>query len=401
MKYLLALTLALLSSSALAADNYLFTPGTGATMRARDTTGSGGPLAPMTVLSDPSGNPIGGNFTNYGVSPGAVLSPYTNAAITNTPAVTQSGGPWSVSGTVTANQGAAGVAWPVTISGTPAVTVSSGTVAATQSGTWTGLRIVGNGGGTVDFLSTQNQTTPQAAWLVGGEFNTTPTTITSGKSSPFQLDANGNLLVNIKAGAAAGGTSATFGNPFPSAGTPAGGSDGTNFQPLRLSTWGTAPTGQLALAVNANVLNAATPGRTLNGTTGSGASPVVQPSAPNTATGGTAFPVLSSGATTVGVLIKNAAATLFSCQLGNTGTNAVAFVMVYNKATTPVVGTDTPVKILIVPSAAAAGNGGGSNMTFGPGGIALSNGFGIGITGAVTGSTAVPANQVVVNCDFE
>jgi hypothetical protein len=297
---------------------------------------------------------------------------------------------------VTANQGAAGVAWPVTISGTPAVTVSSGTVAATQSGTWTGLRIVGNAGGTVDFLSTQNQTTPQQAWLVGGEFNTTPTTITSGNSSPFQLDANGNLLVNIKAGAAAGGTSATFGNPFPSAGTPAGGSDGTNFQPLRLTQWGTAPTGQLALAVNANVLNATAPGRTLNAST---ASPVVQPSAPNTATG-TAFPVFSTGATTAGVPIKSAATTLFGCQLGNTGTT-VAFVKIYNKATAAVVGTDTPVKTLIVPGPAAGG--GGSNPTFGPGGIALSNGFSIGITGGIanTDTTAVTLNNVVVNCDFE
>jgi hypothetical protein len=290
-----------------------------------------------------------------------------------------------------------GSAWPVTISGTPAVTVSSGTVAATQSGTWTGLRIVGNAGSPVDFLSTQNQTTPAAAWLVGGEFNTTPTAITSGNSSPLQLDANGNLLVNIKAGAAAGGTSATFGNPFPSAGTPAVGSDGTNFQPLRLSTWGTAPTGQLALAVNANVLNATAPGRTLNAST---ASPVVQPSAPNTATGGTAFPVFSTGATTAGVLIKNAAATLFGCQLGNTGTT-VAFVKIYNKATAAVVGTDTPVKTLIVPGPAAGG--GGSNPTFGPGGIALSNGFSIGITANAPNNdtNSVTANNVTVNCDFE
>jgi hypothetical protein len=271
-------------------------------------------------------------------------------------------------------------------------------VSATQSGTWTGLRIVGNGGATVDFLSTQNQTTPQAAWLVGGEFNTTPTTIANGNSSPFQLDANGNLLVNVKAGGGAGGTSANFGSAFPTPGTPVGGSDGSNtFQPLRLSTWGTAPTGQLALAVNANVLNAATPGRPLNAST---ASPVVQPSAPNTATGGTAFPVFSTGATTAGVLIKNAAATVFGCQLGNTGTT-VAFVKIYNKVSAAVVGTDTPVKTLIVPGPAAGG--GGSNPTFGPGGIALSNGFSIGITANAPNSdtNSVAANNVTVNCDFE
>jgi hypothetical protein len=89
---------------------------------------------------------------------------------------------------------------------------------------------------------------------------------------------------------------------------------------------------------------------------------------------------------------------VFGCQLANSSTT-LAFVMIYNKATTPAVGTDTPVKVLIVPGPAAGG--GGSNPTFGPGGIALSNGFGIGITGAVTGSTAVPTNNVTVNCDFE
>lgn len=55
-------------------------------------------------------------------------------------------------------------------------------------------------------VSTQNSATPTNTSLVSGQFNTTPTTITSGNVSPLQLDANGNLLVNIKAGAGSGGT---------------------------------------------------------------------------------------------------------------------------------------------------------------------------------------------------
>lgn len=54
--------------------------------------------------------------------------------------------------------------------------------------------------------STQNGTTPTNGGLVMGQFNTTPATITSGNISPFQMDASGNLLVNIKAGAGSGGT---------------------------------------------------------------------------------------------------------------------------------------------------------------------------------------------------
>jgi len=68
---------------------------------------------------------------------------------------------------------------------------------ASQGGTWTS-RCVGNGGGVFDFASTQNIATPGQAILIGGEFNTTPTTITSGNSSPLQLDSAGNVLVNIK-----------------------------------------------------------------------------------------------------------------------------------------------------------------------------------------------------------
>jgi hypothetical protein len=83
-----------------------------------------------------------------------------------------------VSGTVTSNQG--GAPWSVS-----------------QSGNWT-ARVVGNAGGVFDFAG-QNATQPANSVLIGGEFNTTPTTITSGNASPLQLDASGNLLVNIKA----------------------------------------------------------------------------------------------------------------------------------------------------------------------------------------------------------
>lgn len=192
-------------------------------------------------------------------------------------AVTQSGGPWSISGTVSisgsvtvtgtvaatqsgawnignitgtvslpsgaataAKQPSLGVAGTpsldvLTIQGAASMTplkvdgsavtqpISgnvgiSGTVNSAQSGTWnvgvTGnvsvvqggnlvTRTVGNSGNTIDFPSTQNQAAPQAAMLVGAEFNTVPTTITNGNASPLQMDNAGNLLVNVKTGAVA------------------------------------------------------------------------------------------------------------------------------------------------------------------------------------------------------
>lgn len=54
--------------------------------------------------------------------------------------------------------------------------------------------------------ATQNAATPSNGQLAVGQFNTTPTTITSGNVSPLQMDSAGNLLVNIKAGAGSGGT---------------------------------------------------------------------------------------------------------------------------------------------------------------------------------------------------
>ena len=103
------------------------------------------------------------------------------------------------------------------VSGTVSI---SGTVAATQSGNWTS-RTVGNAGAILDFAG-QNVAAPANAFLVGGEFNTTPTTIASGNASPLQLDSSGNLLVNVKAGGGAGGTSSSFGSAFPATGTAAG-----------------------------------------------------------------------------------------------------------------------------------------------------------------------------------
>jgi hypothetical protein len=103
-------------------------------------------------------------------------------------------GTWNV-GTVTALTAITN-ALPAGANVIGAVT-QSGTWAVTQSGNWTS-RIVGNAGGVVDFAG-QNAAQPANAILIGGEFNTAPTTLTTGNASPLQLDSAGNLLVNLKA----------------------------------------------------------------------------------------------------------------------------------------------------------------------------------------------------------
>lgn len=54
---------------------------------------------------------------------------------------------------------------------------------------------------------------------VAGVYNSSAPTLSSGQRMAVQLDANGNLNVNIKAGAAAGGTSSNVGAAVPSTGT--------------------------------------------------------------------------------------------------------------------------------------------------------------------------------------
>lgn len=64
--------------------------------------------------------------------------------------------------------------------------------------------LLGNTGAVMDFAG-QNASSPANSLLIGGQFNTSPTTITSGSASPLQLDSGGKLLVNCT-GCSAGST---------------------------------------------------------------------------------------------------------------------------------------------------------------------------------------------------
>ena len=65
------------------------------------------------------------------------------------------------------------------------------------------VRNLGNSGAVLDFAG-QNASSPANAWLIGGQFNSSPTTITNGNSSPLQLDSSGNLKVNLVTGGSSG-----------------------------------------------------------------------------------------------------------------------------------------------------------------------------------------------------
>lgn len=144
---------------------------------------------------------------------------------------------------------------------------------------------------------------------------------------------------------------------------------------------------------------------------GSPTAVVVQPSGTQpvsgtvtaTVTAGTVNPVvpatpyfLNSAATTNGALIITGTSGLQAFYATNIGATA-AFVKLYNKASAPTVGTDTPEMIIYVP-AAVAGVPGVATLPIGFSGFRFALGLGIAITGAVADSdtTAVAAGQVKV-----
>lgn len=341
-------------------------------------------------LADLAGTALGAP-SNYGTSPGAVAVQGVNAFITNAPNVTNTG-TFAVQATLQAS-----------------ATTAIGKVDPNTIGNW-GLA-----------ASTQNGTTPTNGALVMGQFNTSPTTITSGNVSPLQMDSAGNLLVNIKAGAGSGGTALADGATFTigtTSETPAactyvsGGITVTSGKSSVLSCTAAASLHTTVDNTNAN-----------GSATSANSSPVVIASdqaavavklntTPSVANGNgvVVSAATTGGASTTGniaannttaVVVKSSAGTLYGVQVYGIG-SAPAYLKIYN-ATSATCGSGTPVKRLMIPAAATAANGAGSNISFGPQGIA----FGTGITYCVTtgitdaDTTAPAASTFLVNIDWE
>jgi hypothetical protein len=105
---------------------------------------------------------------------------------------------------------------------------------------------------------------------------------------------------------------------------------------------------------------------------------------------------LNSAASTNAALVLTGTSGLQAFYATNTGA-AAAFVKLYNKATAPTVGTDTPAMLIPVP-AAVGGVPGTAPLPIGFSGFRFALGLGIAITGGAADSdtTAVAAGQVKV-----
>jgi hypothetical protein len=115
-------------------------------------------------------------------------------------------------------------------------------------------------------------------------------------------------------------------------------------------------------------------------------------------TGGSTPYFLISAATTNATSVKGSAGTIYGIQVYNINA-AVRYLKIYNKASAPTVGTDTPIKVIAIPGATT---GAGSNVPIPSVGIALGTGIAFAITtGITTADTgAVAASEILVNIDY-
>lgn len=117
-------------------------------------------------------------------------------------------------------------------------------------------------------------------------------------------------------------------------------------------------------------------------------------------TGATPFHLGGSAATVNATSVKDGACTLWDVIAMNVSTSAPAYLKLYDKASAPTVGTDTPVYVLPLPTAGSA-NGAGAARSW-PTGLKFTLGLAYAITGGMadTDATAVAAGQVCLSGSY-
>jgi hypothetical protein len=99
--------------------------------------------------------------------------------------------------------------------------------------------------------------------------------------------------------------------------------------------------------------------------------------------------------------LKASAGTVYGIQLSGLGA-APAYLKLYDKATAPTCGTDTPVAVYMIPANSTAANGGGNNANFAVG-KAFTLGIGYCVVTGIpaTDNTAVAAATYAINIDWK
>jgi hypothetical protein len=111
--------------------------------------------------------------------------------------------------------------------------------------------------------------------------------------------------------------------------------------------------------------------------------------------GGASAHAVVSLATVNAANIKSSAANIYGFSFSNTSASAWAYVKLFNKATTPAPGTDTPAAVYPIPP-------GGTLSRDMPVGLSFSAGLGIAVTAnpALNDATAITAGQVAGTLEY-
>lgn len=116
------------------------------------------------------------------------------------------------------------------------------------------------------------------------------------------------------------------------------------------------------------------------------------------ATGGGTLTSAIAPATPAGVNLKASAGGVFRV-FATTVQSTPVYIKFYNASSAPTCGSGTPVGRFMVPAAATAANGAGTNIDIGDMGAAFGTGIGYCVTGALADNdtTAITANNTLVN----
>lgn len=208
---------------------------------------------------------------------------------------------------------------------------------------------------TTDGLGNLNVNIAQGSFAVSSAatYNSSTQNFSGGSSNALQSDAHGSLLVTQRD--ASGAVQGALANPMRTDPT------GTTTQPVSIA---------------ATVTTSSVPA----------------------ASGGLTASKLISAASTNATSVKASAGQLYNVQAFNTNA-AARFLKIYNKASAPTVGTDTPVAVYLLPGASA---GAGCVIEI-SNGLALGSGLAFAITTGIADSDtgAVGANEVVVNLQYK
>ncbi len=159
---------------------------------------------------------------------------------------------------------------------------------------------------------------------------------------------------------------------------------------------GTAISSGNALPVTVENWQAQTPVNIdqVNGATLSNSNPVPTSDVATTAGGSTPSHAISA-ASTNSTLVKSTAGQIYGLAISNTN-SAARYFKLYNKATAPTVGTDTPVRTIQIP-------GNSTVICAFPVGLSFSLGIGYGATGAMGDSdtTAIGSGDLSMDVDYK